>query len=176
VGFFFLVVAVLSVYGIFRVVQSQARDRKYLAESKGDAPLMLDHLSAPLRGIAREARTLRLSLESPIRDISELRRGQLNATAEDVEAFDTMLMNVSRHVGEFLIGVDKLGERDRAELGDMGVSVEPIRQVLEADGYAFERKRMQRPGMPPLDQRLEAIRNELSKIEAALQGSPRVYR
>jgi len=176
VGAFFLVVALLAVYGIFRVVQSQARDRKYLAESKGDAPLMLDHLPAPLRSVAREARTLRLSLESPIRDIAELRRGQLNATAEDVEAFDSMLMNVSRQVGDFLVGVDRLSERDRAELRDLGVSVEAIRQVLEADGYSFERRRMARPGMPPLDQRLEAIRNELSKIEAALQGSPRVYR
>jgi hypothetical protein len=176
VSAFFLVVALLAVYGIFRVVQSQARDRKYLAESKGDAPLVLDHLSHALRGVAREARTLRLSLESPIRDIAELRRGQLNATAEDVEAFDTMLMNVSRQVGDFLVVVDKLGERDQAELRDAGVSVEPIRQVLEGEGYSFERKRMTRPGMPPLDQRLEAIRNELSKIEAALQGSPRVYR
>jgi hypothetical protein len=176
VSSFFLVVALLAAYGIFRVVRSQARDRKYLAESKADAPLMLDHLSATLRAIARDARFLRLSLESPIRDITQLRSGQLNATAEDVDAFDTMLMNVSRQVGDFLVGVDRLGERDRAELGDLGVSVEPIRQVLEAEGYSFERKRMQRPGMPPLDQRLEAIRNELSKIEAALQGSPRVYR
>ena len=119
---------------------------------------------------------MRLSLESPIRDIVELRRGQLNATAEDVEAFDTMLMNVSRQVGDFLVVVDRLDERDRAELRDLGVSVEPIRQVLEADGYSFERKRIQRAGMPTLDQRLEAIRNELAKIEAALQGSPRVYR
>jgi DNA-binding transcriptional MerR regulator len=85
-------------------------------------------------------------------------------------------MNASRQVGDFLVGVDRLGERERGALRDLGVSVEPIRQVLEAEGFSFERKRMLRPGMPPLDQRLEAIRQELAKIEAALQGSPRVYR
>lgn len=175
-GFFFLVVALLSTYGIYRVVKTQARDRKYLQESKGDAPLVLDHLPSVLRNVARDARSLRLLLESPVRDLAELRAGRLAATAEDVEAFDTMLMNASRQVGEFLVGVDRLGERERGSLRDLGVSVEPIRQVLEAEGFSFERKRMLVAGMPPLDQRLEAIRQELAKIEAALQGSPRVYR
>jgi hypothetical protein len=176
VGFFFLVIAMLSTYGIYRVVQTQARDRKYLQESKGDAPLVLDHLPAALRAVARDARSLRLLLESPVRDLGELRAGKLAGTAEDVEAFDTMLMNASRQVGDFLVGVDRLNERERGALRDLGVSVEPIRQVLEAEGFSFERKRMLRPGLPPLDQRLEAIRQELAKIEAALQGSPRVYR
>lgn len=175
-GFFFLFVAVFASYGIFRVVRTGQRERKYLQESKGDAPLAIEHLPRPLQEICREARFLRISLESPIRDVAEFRRGQLNSTAEDVEAFDTMLMNVSRQVGDFLVGVDRLGERDHAELRDLGVSVEPIRQVLAAEGFAFERRRVDRPGAPPLDERLQAIRNELSKIEACLQGSPRGYR
>ncbi len=175
-GFFFLVIALLSTYGIYRVVQTQARDRKYLQESKSDKPLELEHLPSSLQAIARDARSLRLLLESPVRDLAELRQGRLAATAEDVEAFDTMLMNASREVGDFLVVVDRLGERERGALRDLGVSVEPIRQVLEAEGFSFERKRMLRAGMPPLDQRIEAIRQELAKIEAALQGSPRVYR
>jgi len=129
-----------------------------------------------LQQVARETRMLRISLEAPIRDVAEFRRGQLNATAEDLEGFDSMLMNVSRDVADWLAVVDKLPERDQAALRDYGVSVEPIRHALASEGFAFERKHLERAGARPLDERLRAIGGELSKVEAALQGSPRVYR
>ena len=66
-GFFFLFVAVFASYGIFRVVRTGQRERKYLQESKGDAPLAIEHLPRALQEICREARVLRISLESPIR-------------------------------------------------------------------------------------------------------------
>lgn len=175
-GFFFLFVAAFASYGLFRVVKSNERDRKYLEAGKDEAPLVLDHLSLTLQRVARETRMLRISLEAPIRDVAEFRRGQLNATAEDLESFDGMLMNVSRDVAEWLGVVDKLEERDRSALRDYGVSVEPVRQALASEGFAFERRHLQRDRALPLDDRLRAISRELSKIEAALQGSPRVYR
>ena len=175
-GFFFLFVAAFASYGIFRVVRSNERDRKYLEAGKDEAPLVLEHLSLALQTVARETRMLRISLEAPIRDVAEFRRGQLNATAEDLEGFDSMLMNVSRDVADWLAVVDKLPERDQAALRDYGVSVEPIRHALASEGFAFERRHLERAGARPLDERLRAIGSELSKIEAALQGSPRVYR
>jgi hypothetical protein len=121
-------------------------------------------------------RTLRISLESPIRDVTEFRHGQLNATAEDLESFDNMLMNVSRAIADWLRDVERLDERARGELGDLGITPDPIRHALEAEGFAFERRYFERAGMPPLDQRLRGVSVLLEKIEAALQVSQRLYR
>ncbi len=175
-GFFFLFVAACAGYGLFRVFRSSARDRKYLADAREELPLQLDHLGQSLRALVRETRSLRISLESPVRDVAELRMGQLNATAEDLDGFDTMLMNVSRAIADWLVAIDRLGEADRATLHDVGANPDPIRNALAAEGYAFERRHIQRDGGPPLDERLRAIMAELDKFEQALQTSQRVYR
>jgi hypothetical protein len=111
-----------------------------------------------------------------VRDVAELRNGQLNATAEDLDSFDTMLMNVSRAIADWLVGVDKLSENDRRAMSDHGANPEPIRRALADEGFAFERKNLRRAGAPPLDERLKAIMMELAKVETALQASQRVYR
>lgn len=175
-GFFFIFLAVCGGYGMYRVMRSSARDRQYLSAGKDDAPLQLEHLGIALQKLARNTRTLRISLEASIRDVAEFRQGQLNATAEDLESFDNMLMNVSRAIADWVGDVERLGERERGELGDHGVSPDPIRHALEAEGYAFERKHVQRAGAPPMDERLRGVAIELEKIEAALQSSARVYR
>lgn len=175
-GFFFIFVAVVAGYGFFRVLRSSERDRKYLAQSKEEAPLQLEHLGAQLARVTRETRTLRISLEAPVRDVAELRAGQLNATAEDLDSFDAMLMNVSRAVADWLVAVDRLGEHDRRAMDDCGANPESIRAALTAEGFAFERKNLKRPGVPPLDERLRAVMLELGRIETALQASQRVYR
>ncbi len=175
-GFFFVFVAVCAAYGVYRVLRSNARDRQYLASSKEDSPLQLEHLGTALRKLARNSRMLRISLEASIRDIADFRRGQLSATAEDVESFDNMLMNVSRAIAEWLADVDRLGERERGELADHGVSADPIRHALEAEGFAFERKHVERAGAPPMDERLRGVALELAKVEAALQVTGRGYR
>lgn len=175
-GFFFLFVAAITGYGIFRVVRSSERDRKYLTEAKDEVPLQDDHLPMPLRHLLRDTRSLRISLEAPIRDVGEMRKGQLNATAEDLESFDTMLMNVSRAVADWLVDVDRLPEQHRGAMHDLGADPGPIRGALEQEGFAFERKYLLRAGAPPLDDRLRAVMNELIKVEAALQRTQRVYR
>lgn len=176
IGFFFLFVAAITGYGIFRVVRSSERDRKYLTEAKDDAPLQLDHLPHVLRQLLRETRTLRITLEATIRDVAELRRGQLNSTAEDLESFDTMLMNISRAIADWLVAIDRLPETQRGAMQDLGADPGPIRVALEQEGFAFERKHLQRAGSPPLDERLRAVMSGLEKVETALQSSQRVYR
>ncbi len=175
-GFFFIFIAACAGYGFYRVLKSSERDRKYLAESREDAPLQLAHLGVALQQLARETRTLRISLEAPVRDVAELRRGQLNATAEDLDSFDTMLMNVSRSIAEWLVGVDSLSDNDRRAMLDHGANPEPIRQALTYEGFSFERRNLKKAGAPALDERLRAIMLELSKVETALQASQRVYR
>lgn len=175
-GFFFIFVAVCGGYGVYRVLKSSERDRKYLAESGEERPLQLEHLGTSLQRVARETRTLRISLEAPVRDVSELRQGQLNATAEDLDSFDTMLMNVSRAIADWLVAIDRLDEGDKRTMLDQGANPEPIRAALTAEGFSFERRNLKRAGAPPLDDRLKAIILELRKIEAALQVSQRVYR
>lgn len=175
-GFFFIFIAACAGYGFYRVLKSSERDRKYLAESREESPLQLAHLGFALQVLARETRTLRISLEAPVRDVAELRNGQLNATAEDLDSFDTMLMNVSRAIADWLVGIDRLSENDRRALLDHGANPEPIRQALTEEGFAFERKNLKRVGSPPLDERLKAIMLELGKVETALQASQRVYR
>lgn len=175
-GFFFIFIAVCGGYGVYRVLKSSERDRKYLAESREEQPLQLEHLGTDLQRLARETRTLRISLEAPVRDVAELRHGQLNATAEDLDSFDTMLMNVSRAVADWLVAIDRLGENDRRAMMDQGANPEPIREALTAEGFAFERRNLRRAGAPPLDERLKAIMLELAKVETALQASQRVYR
>ncbi|MBX7079939.1 MAG: hypothetical protein K1X88_12165 [Nannocystaceae bacterium] len=175
-GFFFLFVAACAGYGLFRVLRSSARDRKYLEGAREESPLRLDHLGHALRSLAMDTRSLRISLEAPVRDIAELRQGQLNATAEDLDSFDTMLMNVSRAIADWLVHVDRLSELDQATLADLGANAEPIRNALAAEGYAFERRHIMRSGGPPLDERLRAIIDQLDKFELALQAGQRVYR
>lgn len=175
-GFFFIFVAVCAGYGFYRVLKSSERNRKYLAQSKEDAPLQLEHLGAQLARVTRETRTLRISLESPVRDVAELRGGQLNATAEDLDSFDAMLMNVSRAIADWLVAVDRLSENDRQSMIDCGATPERIRAALTTEGFSFERKNLKRPGSPPLDERLRAVMQELGRIETALQASQRVYR
>lgn len=175
-GFFFIFIAACGGYGFYRVLKSSERDRKYLAESREEPPLQLDHLGLALQNLVRETRTLRISLEAPVRDVGELRHGQLNATAEDLDSFDSMLMNVGRAIADWLVGVDRLSELDQRIMIDHGANPEPIRQALSDEGYAFERRNLRRAGAPPLDERLRAIMDALTKFETALQASQRVYR
>lgn len=164
-------------YGIFQMVRSAERNRKYLRAARVDAPLQLDHLPAGLRRLAEETRFLRISLEAPIRDVTDFRQGEFHHTAsEDIEGFDNMLMNVSRQLADWVTAVDKLPETDRTRLEDLGLSPEPIRSALDTEGWAFERRNLNRAGQPPMDVRLRGIVNELTKIETSLQVAPRPYR
>ena len=55
-------VVLLGGFGFYRLMRAQQEARLYL-ESGAEAPLQLSHLSSELARIARETRTLRISLE-----------------------------------------------------------------------------------------------------------------
>ncbi|MCA9657609.1 MAG: hypothetical protein KC486_04650 [Myxococcales bacterium] len=163
-------------YGAFRLMRSQSAARRYLEEGKDDGPLELGHLTPSLRRLALETRTLRISLESPIRALRELLHADLTRTQEDIDAVDHALMEATRQVSDWLVVVDRLSESDRQRLDDVGGTPEPVRAVLNAEHGGFERSRFRVDGQPTLDVRLENLGKELARIEAALQVRSRIYR
>ncbi len=176
-GVLFLLVAAFSAYGIFAMLQANRRNQTYLKESRDEVPLQLDHLSGALRRLVEDTRLLRISLEGPIRDVIALRTGEFSQSAgADMEAFDSMLMGISRDVAEWVEAAQRLPETDRGRLEDLGVSPDRVRHMLAAEGGAFERRHLNRPGAPPLDARLKGLADELNKVELALQASGHVYR
>lgn len=176
VGYLFLIVAGWAAYGIYRMVRTGRESQRYLIEGRDEAPPQTDHLSPPLARLVRDTRLLRISLEAPVRQIKELIIGDLDtASTEDLDAFDNMLMTVSRQLGEWLHTVDQLAESDLASLQDHGLSGEPVRTALAREGWSFDRRRLRGPG-GPMDQRLTQIMAELHRFETQLQATRRVYR
>lgn len=176
-GVLFLLVAAFSAYGIYAMLRANQRNQAYLRDAKVEEPLALDHLSTPLRRLAQDARMLRVSLEGPIRDVKAMRTGEFSQTAgADTESFDTMLMNLTREVAEWLEEAARLPETDRARLEDLGNAPVRVREMLEQEGGSFERRHLKRAGQPPLDDRLTAIGAELNRLELALQANRSVYR
>lgn len=175
-GLFLVAVIVLvSGYGFIRLKRADEAARRYL-ESGDEKPLQLAHLSETLARVARETRTLRIYLDSPLHAVREHLRPDPTRTEDDVEAFDAALLDATREVGLWLTMIDGLAPNDRQELDALGAGPETIRGALAAEKWAFERAHVHAPGRAPLDQRLEALIRELARIEAALQGQGRVYR
>lgn len=184
------VLVLIAGYGYVRLRRADEAARRYL-ESGTEKPLQLAHLSDTLARVARETRTLRLSLEGPLqalrehmtRDLSQVGLGarglmevDLTRTEDDHEALDALLLDASRDVGLWLQMVDGLQPHERHELEALGAGPEAVRGVLAAENGAFERAQLRGAGRPPLDQRLEALIRELLRIEGALQGQGHVYR
>jgi hypothetical protein len=175
-GYLFLIAAGWAAYGIYRMLRSGRESQRYLIEGREEAPLQTEHLSPPLARLARDTRLLRISLEAPVRQVRELRVGDLDAaSSEDLEGFDNMLMNISRQLGDWLSTVDHLPATDAASLQDLGLSGEPIRNVLIREGWTFDRRHLKGPG-GPLDQRISQVIAELQRFETQLQATRRVYR
>lgn len=170
-----LVTVVLVGYGFVRLRRAEEAARRYL-ESGNEKPLQLAHLGDTLARVARETRTLRIALESPLQAIREHMRVDITRTEDDVEAFDATLLEASRELGEWLAMIDALAPHDRQELEALGAGPEAIRGALAAENGAFERAHIHVEGRPPLDQRFEAILRELARIEGALQGQGHLYR
>jgi Na+/phosphate symporter len=174
---YFLVamVLLLTSFGFYRLLRAQQEARRYL-EGGSEAPLQLSHLSRALAMVARETRTLQISLESPLRAIREFMQTDLTRTEDDLEAIDAALMEVTREIGEWLAMIDALPQHERSALESMGASAGRVRAAMEAEGWAFERSHLRRPGRPDLDIRLETLMRELGRVETALQVPPNPYR
>jgi len=168
-------VVLLGGFGFYRLMRAQQEARRYL-EGGMDAPLQLSHLSGALARVARETRTLRISLESPLRATREFMRMDLTRTEDDVEAVDAALMEATREIGVWLTMVDALTEHERGTLEAMGASPGAVRSGLAAEGWAFERARLYTPGRGDLDDRLDAILRELERVEKAMQVPIAPYR
>lgn len=168
-------VALLGGFGFYRLMRAQQEARRYL-ESGTEAPLELSHLSSALARVARETRTLRISLESPLRAVRELMRVDLTRTEDDFEAVDAALMETTRELGAWLTMIEALPEQERGALEAMGASPGAVRAALAAEGWAFERSRTYVPGRGSLDERLAAVLRELERVEGALQVPVNPYR
>lgn len=173
--FLALVTVVLVGYGFVRLRRAEEAARRYL-EAGQEQPLQVAHLGETLARVARETRTLRIALESPLQAIRDFMHVDITRTEDDVEAFDATLLEASRELGEWLAMIDALPAHDRQELEALGAGPEAIRDALAAENGAFERAHMHVPGRPPLDQRFEAVLRELARIEAALQARGHLYR
>ncbi len=175
-GYLFLIAAGWAAYGIFHMLRSGRENQRYLIAGRDEPPLRTEHLSPSLARLAEDTRLLRVSLDAPVRQVRELRVGDLDAaSSEDLDGFDNMLLTISRQLGEWLSIVDQLPPTDAASLQDMGLSGEPIRTVLVREGWTFDRKHLRGPG-GPLDQRISHVIAELQRFESQLQTSRRVYR
>lgn len=175
-GYLFLIAAGWAAYGLYRMLRTGRESQRYLVESPREAPLQTEHLTPPLARLAHETRILRVSLEAPVREIRELLVGDLDAARNvDLDAFDNMLLNVSRQLGDWLRTVDQLPATDAASLQDLGLSPEPVRDALVREGWTFDRKHLRGPG-GAMDQRIGRVIAELQRFETQLQTSRRVYR
>lgn len=175
-GWFFLLLAGFAGFGLFKMARSSNKSRKYLQASRDERPLQLEHLSLGLRQLAQDTRLLRISLEAPVINLHDYIDGDLDATAEDLDGFDAMLLGVSRQLADWLASVDQLPEHDRHRMVDLGADPGAIRRALSEEGWAFERRNLRMTGKPPMDRRLASIVGELGRIEACLQTRGDVYR
>ncbi len=171
-----LLIAMVS-YGAYRMMRYQARARRYLEQSGDELPLEMEHLEPALARLLQSTRSLRLNLEGTARLAEELQKTDLMRTQDDIESASRELMDASRDVTSWLQDVDNLTERLREQLGDMGVSPEPVRAAMRSEGWSFDLKRLKKAkGRESLDRRIRGIIGQLATIEVAMQTSRRVYR
>ena len=175
-GWFFITVACIAALGLLRLTKSGEQSRRYLDAARDEEPLQIEHLSLDMQRFVGDTRLLRISLESSVRTIAQYIAGEFEATNDDRDGFDQMLMNVTRAVAEWLTSVDRLPETDRVQITDLGGNPATVRAALEREGWAFERRNLRMPGRPPMNLRLAAILEELRKVEVAVQARSRVYR
>lgn len=167
----YLVVAVLAAIGLIQTMRGQARSRRYLESSPDENPLQLSHLSSSLQTLARDTRALRLSLEGPLRELSE---GASKPMLGEFDELQQRLRDAARELGDWVQEVERLSQTDAAYMHDVGAEPGAIRGLFEAEGWSFERRR--ESGQPPLRKRLEQIVRELQHFEDRLQTPPSPYR
>lgn len=175
-GWVFITVACVAALGMLRMTKAGAENRKYLDAGRDEGPLQLDHLSLAMQRFAADTRLLRISLESPARTIAQYINGDLEATNDDPDGFDQMLMNVTRNLGDWLSSAERLAETDRTQIEDNGGNPAAVRAALDHEGWSFERRNLTMKGSPPMNVRLDAVMAELRKVEVALQHRSRLYR
>jgi len=168
----YLVLAAFAAIGLLQTMRGQARGRRYLESSPEDSPLQISHLSRNLQALARDTRALRLSLEGPLRDLSE---GSAAAMlGQEFDEVQQRLHDAARELGDWVNEVDRLPVNDKAMMHDANADPSRVRALFEAEGWSLERKRER--GQPPLRKQLGLIVRELELFEERLQTPPDPYR
>jgi len=171
----YLLLAAVAALGLLQTVRGQVRSRRYLDESPEEIPLQLSHLSPRLQALARDTRSLRLSLEGPMRDGKALDAGVgASVGLSDGGELEQILADTAREIGDWIHEVERLDPNDQGYLHDVGADSDPIRALFESEGWALERRR--KPGQPPLHTQLERLVRELQLFEERLQTPPNPYR
>jgi hypothetical protein len=172
---FFTVLVVLTAgYGVHRILAERRKMERYLRESSGEPPLQLSHLPRSLQKLAEDCRLLRISLDGPIRTVQEYRCGDIHrAAGEDLDAFDNMLMDVTRQLTDWVNGLDSLDDFSSKQLTARGIDTHLVRNMLDDEGWSFERRNLYRAARPPLDQRLKMIADALVRFERGLETAVR---
>lgn len=168
----YLIVAGLAAIGLLQTMRGQARSRRYLESSPEDSPLQISHLSRKLQALARDTRALRLSLEGPLRELSE--GAGPSMLGQEFDEVQQRLRDAARELGEWIQEVERLPQHDRAYMHDVGATPDHVRALFEAEGWSLERKR--KSGQPALRIVLERIVHELERFEERLQTPPDPYR
>jgi hypothetical protein len=168
----YLLVAALAAIGLLQTMRVQTRSRRYLESSPDAQPLQISHLSRKLQALAHDTRTLRLSLEGPLHELSV---GSSTAVlGQEFDEVQQRLRDAARELGEWIQEVERLPHNDQAYLHDVGASPGQVRALFEAEGWSLERKRA--AGQPPLRKQLQLIVRELELFEERLQTPPSPYR
>lgn len=155
-------------------MRSRNENVRYLEEAGEEAPLSISHLSRPLQRLARETRSLRLSLEEPKRQLKTLPSRM--SPEFDGKSIDHVLMNSSREIGEWLNSLQRLGEEDREHLIDVGANAAAVRDAFAAEDFALELGAGGGRRASRLVDHVREIQRELDRIEKALQIQTDPYR
>ncbi len=174
-GYVLIFVTVLAMLGVVRIALSGARSQRYLAESGEDAPLAMEHLPPALRRLVADTRILRVSLEGPVRMVTELRSGALDRRVEDPDVFERTLMDVEREVTEWLRNLEDAAGRHPEPFEDAGIDVAEVRALIDDGNAMFQRDRLLAPDEVALS-RLTRLLEVMRRIEDALQRPGRLYR
>ena len=168
----YLGVAGVAFAGLVQTMRSQARSRNYLESTLEDEVLDLSHLSAPLANLVIDARAIRSSLDGPQRFVD--RMGRMGTLGSDAEELDSQLREVSRELGDWLAGVERLPEQERVQLGALSSNARELATLFGEENFALERH--VRRGQRPLKDTLVRVREHLIGLERDLQRAQDPYR
>ena len=124
----------VPLYVGYRWWRRQRREREIereLDEANGEALDIPEHMSPRLAELASATHRLRLELETPIRRVrAPLMSETPWARRQRCDEYDAALYEVRRAIWDWLRLLRRLGSSERQLLGELGLSVAPVRRLL----------------------------------------------
>lgn len=166
----------MPLYVGYRWWRRQRREREIereLDEANGEALAIPEHLSPKLAELAAATRRLRLELETPIRRVRVPLMSETPwARRQRCDEYDAALSDVRRAIWDWLRLLRRLGSDERRVLGELGLSVAPVRGLLfGCDRTSDVWEQVVYAAAPDLDQVWMELRRtilELRRFEQAL--------